>query len=410
MSVVCLLLELTRTDWVYFVEGLLSYHHAMTDIATIIAQAQAGDVDAFNRIVLHFQDMAVAYAYSQLGDYHLSQDAAQEAFVGAFVNLKSLQNPSAFPSWFRRIILTQSDRLTRRKQISTEPLSRAEDVASDRMNPEEHVDDGEMRRKLFLAIQSLPELDRAVVLLIYMAQRSQDETASFLEIPVTKVNNRLYASRKRLKKELMTMDSTKLQPSEDPKFSMQVTQQLHALEELHGKLAILMQSLISEGLEADTQVAVGGASQETYVDFIQQLPNPSCTLVFKLSPLEGWMTFNLPMSLAWKLLERQGRLEAAQRWDKEQRIVWEEIVSLVPFMKHAISDLGSIWESLELKPAEIEVETNPLLLLAMPEFRSAEPLETIVHLRLDVESNDYSDSLSLCYAPVSLRSLLPHLN
>ncbi len=57
----------------------------MEELATIVARAQRGDVDAFTTIVRRFQDMAVTYALSQLGDSHLAQDAAQEAFLGAYL-------------------------------------------------------------------------------------------------------------------------------------------------------------------------------------------------------------------------------------------------------------------------------------------------------------------------------------
>ena len=50
---------------------------------TLVAQAQNGDLEAYAAIVRRFQDMAVGYGYSLLGDLHLAEDAAQEAFVSA---------------------------------------------------------------------------------------------------------------------------------------------------------------------------------------------------------------------------------------------------------------------------------------------------------------------------------------
>jgi len=53
----------------------------MADLKSLIILAQAGDLEAFGKIVRQFQDMAVGYAYSILGDFHLAEDAAQEAFI-----------------------------------------------------------------------------------------------------------------------------------------------------------------------------------------------------------------------------------------------------------------------------------------------------------------------------------------
>ena len=69
-----------------------------------LALAKQGDLTAFNLVVREFQDMAIGYAYSILNDFHLAEDAAQEAFVEAYFCLKNLQELIAFPAWFRKII------------------------------------------------------------------------------------------------------------------------------------------------------------------------------------------------------------------------------------------------------------------------------------------------------------------
>ncbi len=92
-------------------------------------------------------------------------------------------------------------------------------------------------------------------------------------------------------------------------------------------------------------------------------------------------------------------------------MVWEEIEPLCPFFAEATRGLETTWaEHQEMKTEDVEVDTNPLLLLASPELRSAEPLETVVHLKLNVQTGRLSEAVSLCYPPPVLRSLLPYLN
>jgi DNA-directed RNA polymerase specialized sigma24 family protein len=67
------------------------------ELNELITNAQSGDLAAYDQLVSRFQDMAVAYGYSVLSDFHLAQDAAQEAFVEAFYCLPRLQEPLAFP-------------------------------------------------------------------------------------------------------------------------------------------------------------------------------------------------------------------------------------------------------------------------------------------------------------------------
>ncbi|MSR84525.1 MAG: hypothetical protein EXS58_16675 [Candidatus Latescibacteria bacterium] len=59
----------------------------MEELKTSLQEPAKGDLRAFEKLVLHFQDMAVGYAFSLLGDFHL----AQEAFVEARRDLKQLR-------------------------------------------------------------------------------------------------------------------------------------------------------------------------------------------------------------------------------------------------------------------------------------------------------------------------------
>jgi hypothetical protein len=74
-----------------------------------VARAQQGDPEAFGSIVRRFQDMAVGYAASRLGDFDLAEDAAQEAFLEAWRDLPRLREPAAFSSWLRRIVRGPGD-------------------------------------------------------------------------------------------------------------------------------------------------------------------------------------------------------------------------------------------------------------------------------------------------------------
>lgn len=71
--------------------------------------AQHGDLSAFDARVGRFRDMAIGCAYSLLGDFQLAEDAFQEALVQAFLHVKTLGEPHAFPAWLRRIVVKHCD-------------------------------------------------------------------------------------------------------------------------------------------------------------------------------------------------------------------------------------------------------------------------------------------------------------
>lgn len=72
--------------------------------------------------------MAYVVAYDMLSDVQLAEDAVQEALLEAYMNLGSLQEPAAFPGWFKTIVVRQCHRLLRRKTETILPLEAAEQV------------------------------------------------------------------------------------------------------------------------------------------------------------------------------------------------------------------------------------------------------------------------------------------
>src|SRR5258708_40357212 len=103
------------------------------DVGELIARATAARAariekgQAFGEIVRRYQDLAFACAYAVLGDFQLSEDAAQESFIAAWRNLDQLRQPEAFPGWLKRIVFSQCSRLTRGKQVTTVRLEAAEE-------------------------------------------------------------------------------------------------------------------------------------------------------------------------------------------------------------------------------------------------------------------------------------------
>jgi len=145
-----------------------------------------------------------------LGDFHLAEDAAQEAFLEAYRSLPSLSQPKAFPGWLRRIVLRRCSRLTRRKNLPTAPIEAAENVSSGEPDPAIVAQKADMKDKVIAAIKALPDNERMVTTLFYINGYSQNDIARFLEVPVTTVKNRLHTSRKQLKERMIAMVSDTL--------------------------------------------------------------------------------------------------------------------------------------------------------------------------------------------------------
>lgn len=193
-------------------------------ITALVGAAQSGDDFAFAALVRSFQDIAVAYAVSILRDYHLAEDAAQEAFVEVYKELSSLREPAAFAAWFRTIIFKHCDRLTRRKRHPVADLDAALDVASTMPSPQENLELRETKTSVWKAIAVLPETERTVILLYYMGEHSHSVISEFLNITTNAVKTRLYAARKHLRKYMEHIEENlnAVRPSIDAKFTEKV--------------------------------------------------------------------------------------------------------------------------------------------------------------------------------------------
>lgn len=121
------------------------FRRKMATVESLVHRVRDGDIDAYETLVLRFQDMAVGYGYSILRDFQLAQDAAQEAFFEAYRNLHQLREPAAFPGWFRRIVFKQCDRLTRGGSLLLVPLEAAEARASNEPAQADAVEKHEMQ-------------------------------------------------------------------------------------------------------------------------------------------------------------------------------------------------------------------------------------------------------------------------
>ncbi len=180
----------------------------MDEIA-LIQDAQQGNLDAFNRLILAYQDRVYNQAYRVLGESHAADDATQEAFISAYKNLRSFRGGS-FRAWLLRIVTNACyDELRRRKRrptTSLEPLDEdGDEIESPRWisDPGELPEDNVVRAELGQAIQhcldKLPTDFRVVVVLVDVQGMDYLEAASVVGKPLGTVKSRLARARNRMR-------------------------------------------------------------------------------------------------------------------------------------------------------------------------------------------------------------------
>jgi RNA polymerase sigma factor (sigma-70 family) len=197
----------------------------MDSLTTLVTTVRKGNHRAFGEIVRRFQDMAWASAFAQIGDAHLAQDAAQEAFVEAYLKLKDLREPEAFPGWFRSIVFKHADRQRRVRRpdlVAPEVFSQFPSQIPD---PLTQTVAQEFRASVQDVVAELPEDLRMVTVLFHLDGYSQKEISQFLDVPVSTIKKRLFDGRKQLKERMFRMAKENIQanrPSKDDGFAEKV--------------------------------------------------------------------------------------------------------------------------------------------------------------------------------------------
>lgn len=179
------------------------------DEDALIQDARKGDLDAFNRLVLAYQDMVYSQAYRMMGESQSAEDAAQEAFISAFRKLHTYRGGS-FKAWLLRIVTNACyDELRRRQRRPTAPLEPVNDYGEEIESPSWMIDPGESpedsteRSELGEAIQRcLDELSpefRSIVILVDIQGLDYQEASEAIGKPLGTIKSRLARARMRLR-------------------------------------------------------------------------------------------------------------------------------------------------------------------------------------------------------------------
>jgi RNA polymerase sigma-70 factor (ECF subfamily) len=168
----------------------------------LIEQAQNGDRRAYEELVRRTYTCVVNIVYRMCGDMSLAEDAAQEAYLRAWINLPSFHPGSSLRNWLGRIAVNAALDVLRRKTeepVEDEKMQMVIDQAPD---PEAVLIKKEQEACLQQAMKSLPEAARSVIVLREYGELSYQEIATALDIPIGTVMSRLNYARNRLREVL----------------------------------------------------------------------------------------------------------------------------------------------------------------------------------------------------------------
>jgi RNA polymerase sigma-70 factor (ECF subfamily) len=184
-----------------------------SDEARLIFDSRQGDPEAFNLLVLHYQDRIYNLAVRILGDEDVAGDVTQNTFMTAYLNLPRFRNGS-FRSWLYRIATNACYDIHRfhhrhpvisidDKDLAEEKLRPLDGFSSSRGLPEKEYERHEVEHIIQQALVKLDIDHRTVVILVDQQELDYKETACILGLPIGTVKSRLARGRQYLRKLLL---------------------------------------------------------------------------------------------------------------------------------------------------------------------------------------------------------------
>ncbi len=183
------------------------YYYNETD-ETLVMLTLAGEQQAYERLVLRYQSAVIASALAVTHSRFMAEDAAQDAFVTAWMKLNTLQSGSKYCTWVCKIAKNCARNMLMRYR-SFMPLDLVENTfaeADDKLNPAEYAAASEDRDEINKAIEGLPARVREIIRLHYFEELSVTEIAERMSISSGTVKWQLHDGRKRIRKELCAMN------------------------------------------------------------------------------------------------------------------------------------------------------------------------------------------------------------
>jgi RNA polymerase sigma-70 factor, ECF subfamily len=173
--------------------------------ALLVRRVRRGDMEAYGELVRRHSRRAYSIAYGVLHHRHDAEDVVQDAFARALDRIDAMDPGRPFHPWFYRIVMNAA--ISFRRARSIRRTSDIPDQASSgEAGPEVVAERGALRRRLLRALDTLPEQQRAVVLLADVEELNSVEIGEIMQLPAGTVRYQLHRARRALREVLRAAD------------------------------------------------------------------------------------------------------------------------------------------------------------------------------------------------------------
>jgi len=177
----------------------------------LINQAKSGDDQAYDKLLNKYRNSVYNLVYRMVRDIQEAEDLTQEAFIKAFNSLAQFNEEYAFSTWLYKIATNNCIDFFRKRKLQTLSLDKPiqykdseihHEIPDPELNPEKNILASERSSIIREAIETLPEKYYTAIILRHTEEKSYEEIAEILHLPIGTVKARIFRAREMLNKAL----------------------------------------------------------------------------------------------------------------------------------------------------------------------------------------------------------------
>ena len=169
---------------------------------SLVKRAKAGDLRAFDLLVLKYQGRLISTAYKFVKDRHIAEDIVQESFIKSFKSLSTFREDSTFYTWIYRITVNTAKNFLvskkRKDELLQTELSKEGDYVEEAVTadtPEDLLNASELKNIILNSVNLLGEDTKTAFSLREFEGLSYEQIAKVIDCPVGTVRSRIFRGR-----------------------------------------------------------------------------------------------------------------------------------------------------------------------------------------------------------------------
>ena len=179
--------------------------------SNLIQEALGGNDKAYKRLMQKYHDAIFNFIFKMVRDRQQVEDLTQEAFIKAFASLKNFNDEFAFSTWLYKIATNNSIDFIRKRKLQMYSIDKpieskdsdyAFELPDESYEADKDLISGQKTKLLNEAIAKLPEKYKMVIRLRHVEERSYEEIAASLNLPIGTVKAHIFRAREMLYRHL----------------------------------------------------------------------------------------------------------------------------------------------------------------------------------------------------------------